>query len=108
MSKKKKTALRGEKNEFSQKYIEAPYPHFRKYRKSGHPALLIGEDINNSNRVVYRRTSHEHNFGKGKAYDTVSPNPKPYDPRPMYIEKKKRVDEKKNFASRPYPWKFKK
>ena len=36
-------ARRAAKNKYGNKRVEAPYPHFRYYRKSGHPALIVGE-----------------------------------------------------------------
>ena len=38
--------------------------------------------------------------------EKVSPNPNPKDPRPMYIGKRVRHDEKKNFSTWKYPWKY--
>ena len=95
------------KNKCVQKYIEAPYPHFRKYKKSRHPALLVGEDRKNRNVVIFHRTSHESSVARKKGFFVISPNPKPGDSRPMYVEKKKRADEKKFFSPRPYTWKIK-
>lgn len=37
--------------------------------------------------------------------EKVEPNPNPKDPRPMYIGKRVRHDEKKNFGEK-YPWKY--
>ena len=83
------------------------FPHFRKYRKSNHPALILAE-VNDNKDYLFRRTSHQKSVARKKGYEEVNPNPNPRDPDPMFIEKRKRVDKKSNFYPRPYSWKYKK
>lgn len=95
--------------------VEAPYPHFRNYRKSGHPALIVGEqkgkktDKQGNERETeeyrYRKVMHGETEG-GRTNETVTPNPNPNDPKPMRIAKRVRHDEKKNFGNKPLPWKY--
>lgn len=87
------------------KHVSAPYPHFRYYKKSGHPALIVGEQPIEEYR--YRKVSHSEK--EGRHYnEEVFPNPNPKDSKPMYIGKRVRHDKKKNFHSDPLPWKYKK
>ena len=87
--------------------VEAPYPHFRYYRKSGHPALIVGEQKTEQNveEYKYRKVMHGEKDGK-RTNELVYPNPRPGDPDPMYIGKRVRHDEKDNFEPRPLPWKY--
>ncbi len=80
------------------------YPHFRKYVKSGHPALIVGE--HNTNEYKYRKVMHSERDGR-HLNEKVYPNPNPADKKPMHIAKRVRHDEKKYFP-RKYPWKYKK
>ena len=86
--------------------VEAPYPHFRKYLKSGHPALIVGERLNANSQeeYQYRKVMHGDKDGRHNN-DPVIPNPKPGDTEPMYIAKRKRYDLKKFFSLKPYKWK---
>ncbi len=34
--------------------VEAPYPHFRHYKKSGHPALIVGEQKREGEKDEYK------------------------------------------------------
>ena len=81
--------------------VEAPYPHFRYYLKSGHPALIIGEQPIEEYR--YRKVMHSDKDG-GRNNEIVIPNPNPNDPDPMYIGKRVRHDKKENFESKPLTW----
>lgn len=86
------------------KIPEDKYPHFRKYLKSGHPALITGEysDI----EYDYRKVTHSEREGR-HLNEKVFPNPNLNDKEPMYITKRTRHDKKKNFSSWIYPWKYK-
>ena len=95
--------------------VEAPYPHFRYYKKSHHPALIIGEQkgekkddkgkIHITDEYRYRKVMHGEKDG-ARNNEKVYPNPNPKDPKPMYIGKRVRHDEKKNFENLPLPWKY--
>ena len=80
------------------------FPHFRYYRKSGHPALIVGEHSEKEYR--FRKVTHSRSEG-GRKNEKVSPNPNPKDPDPMYIVKRIRHDKKSYFRER-LPWKYKK
>lgn len=88
--------------------IEAPYPHFRYYKKSKHPALIVGEQkgVKNEKEIEeyrYRKVMHGETEG-GRTNETVYPNPDPDDPDPMRIAKRVRHDDKENFEEKPLPW----
>ena len=86
--------------------IEAPYPHFRYYRKSGHPALIVGEQLNNgTDEYRYRKVSHSEKDGR-HCNEVVYPNPDPKDKESMYIAKRIRHDNKENFEPKPLPWNY--
>lgn len=90
--------------------VEAPYPHFRYYRKSGHPALIVGEqkgvkDEEEIDEYRFRKVMHGEREGD-RINETVYPNPDPSDPEPMRIAKRVRHDNKENFEPRPLPWKY--
>lgn len=84
-------------------HVNAPYPHFRYYKKSGHPALIIGEQP--IEEYKYRKVMHSEKDGK-RTNEKVYPNPRPGDSEPMYIGKRVRHDFKKNFEPKPLPWKY--
>ena len=90
-----------------QQRIEAPYPHFRYYNKSKHPALIVGEQKSEKDvdEYKYRKVMHGDKDGK-RTNEKVYPNPDPNDPDPMYIGKRVRHDDKNNFEPRPLPWKY--
>lgn len=91
-------------NSPNQPRVEAPFPHFRLYFKSGHPALIVGEqNVGKGDEYKFRGVSH--NKVKGRGSDTVKHNPNPNDKKPMIIEHRVRHDEKKFFSPKPYPWK---
>ena len=77
------------------------YPHFRYYRKSGHPALIVSEY--SSDEYNYRKVMHSEKEGK-RNNEKVFPNPDPFDDKPMYIARRVRHDKKKNFESFYLPW----
>lgn len=95
--------------------IEAPYPHFRYYNKSKHPALIVGEqkgskkEKNGGKREIeeykYRKVMHGEKDGK-RNNETVYPNPDPNDKDPMRIGRRVRHDDKENFEKKPLPWKY--
>ena len=79
------------------------YPHFRHYKKSGHPALILSEEKND--RYKFRRvTSSE--FSGHHRNEKVEPNPDKRRKTPMYIVKQRQVDEKKHFSEWKYSWKY--
>lgn len=98
-------AIRKQNSE--QERVEAPYPHFRYYRKSKHPALIVGEQTteNNEEEYRYRKVTHSERDGR-HINEKLDPNPNPSDPKPMYIAKRIRHDDKDNFEPRPLPWKY--
>ena len=78
------------------------YPHFRHYKKSGHPALILSEDT--ADKYKFRRvTSSE--FSGHHRNERIEPNPDIRRITPMYIVKQKQSDYKKNFSTWKYPWK---
>lgn len=86
----------------------AKYPHFRRYKRSKHPALILSsaKKTTNNDSYLYRKTSHSPKL-TSRGYEKVYPNPNPKDPNPMYIENKKRVDYKNQFGP-DLGWKYKK
>lgn len=87
----------------NERHIKAPYPHFRYYKKSKHPALIVGEQSIDEYR--YRKVMHGEKDGKRKN-EIVFPNPDPTDSDPMCIGKRVRHDKMENFEARPLPWKY--
>ena len=83
--------------------IEAPYPHFRYYKKSKHPALIVGEQPVDEDK--YRKVMHGEKDGS-RNNEIVYPNPDKRDNEPMYIGKRTRHDKKDNFENVPLPWKY--
>ena len=79
------------------------YPHFRYYKKSGHPALIVGEQP--IDEYKYRKVMHRAKDGK-KTNEKVYPNPNPKDKNPMYIGTRVRHDKKSNFRKDILPWKY--
>lgn len=80
------------------------YPHFRYYKKSGHPALIIGE--HSKDEYKYRKVMHSERDGR-HLNERVYPNPDHSDPKPMFISNRKRHDKKKYFGIQ-LSWKYKK
>ena len=95
--------------------IEAPYPHFRYYKKSKHPALIVGEQkgkkqdkygkMHDIEEYKYRKVMHDDRDGR-HLNETIYPNPEPRDFEPMHIAKRVRHDDKRNFAPKPLSWKY--
>ena len=86
------------------------FPHFRRYIRNNHPVLIVSEaKIEKKNdSFLYRKTSHSQKL-TNRSVDKISPNPNPKDDRPMYIEKRKRVDFKRKFGPiLPWNWPQKK
>ncbi len=82
---------------------EPTYPHFRYYKPSKHPALIVNE--RSDEEFNYRKVMHNENDGKRKN-EKVYPNPNPKDKKPMYIGKRVRHDKKNKFESFILPWKY--
>jgi len=84
------------------------FPHFRFYKKNNHPALIVGNAKirEHNDSYLYRKTSHSSKITK-RGSEKVYPNPNPLDKRPMYIEKRKRVDFKYLFGPK-LNWKYNK
>ena len=98
---------REKERQAKQERVEAEYPHFRYYKKSQHPALITGEQVNEKEQEEYnyRKVMHGEKDG-GRTNETVYPNPNPKDPKPMHIGKRTRHDVKENFDAKPLPWKY--
>lgn len=79
------------------------YPHFRRYYKSKHPAMITGE--HSESEWNYRKTMHGERDGR-HLNEIISPNPNPLDPNPMYVAKRVRHDNKDNFSKWRYNWKI--
>ena len=79
------------------------YPHFRHYKKSGHPALILspeGDDKYKFRRVTSSEFSGHHRNEK------IEPNPDKRRKTPMYVVKQRQIDLRKNFSSWKYSWKY--
>lgn len=79
------------------------FPHFRKYLKTNHPALIVGEK--SDDEYNFRKVMHPEKEGR-HLNEKVIPNPDPADPKPMHIAKRVRHDQKDNFSTWKYPWKY--
>lgn len=79
------------------------FPHFRYYKKSGHPALITAE--HSETEYKYRKVMHGDRDGR-HPNEKVYPNPNPKDSKPMYIGKRVRHDEKRFFSKWKYPWNY--
>ena len=78
------------------------FPHFRKYFKSNHPALILNEK---GEDYEFRRvTSSE--FSGHHRNEMIDPNPDRTRKTPMFIVKAKQQDNKKRFSTWTYPWKY--
>ncbi len=87
---------------------EPTYPHFRKYLKSNHPALIIGDNKSEKGEEYrFKKVTHSEKDGR-HLNEKIVPNPDPKDKRPMYIGKRVRHDLKTNFAKKALSWKFSK
>ncbi len=78
------------------------FPHFRRYKKNNHPALVTGE--HSEKEYNFRKVTHNEKDGR-HLNEKVYPNPNPKDPKPMYIGKRERHDEKNKFGEK-LPWKY--
>lgn len=90
--------------EFDKPNEEQKYPHFRKYKKSGHPAMITGE--HSAKEWNYRKVMHKDRDGR-HLNDKYDPNPNPLDSEPMYVARRVRYDDKKNFSTWRYRWRIK-
>lgn len=79
------------------------FPHFRRYKKSGHPALITSEF--SDSEYNFRKVMHGERDGR-HLNEKIVPNPNPKDIRPMYITKRIRHDDKKYFGSKIKDWKY--
>ena len=91
------------KKKLGRKPSKETYPPFRYYRKSKHPTLITGE--RSQDEYNYRKVMHSEKDGK-RRNEKIYPNPNPRDKKPMYIGKRIRHDEKRNFDTIPLPWKY--
>lgn len=87
------------KNESAKK---EKFPHFRRYNKSGHPALILDEDKDD---YLFRRVTSSEKSGHHKN-EKVFPNPDTRRSTPMYIVKNRQKDKKKFFSKKKYSWKY--
>ncbi len=78
------------------------YPHFRRYKVSNHPALIVKE--HSGDEYAYRKVTHSKKDGR-HLNEKVEPNPNPADKKPMYIAKRVRHDKKNKFGKR-LPWNY--
>lgn len=103
---KKKVDTKSVKRKEQTKPKKETYPHFRRYSKSEHPTLIVGEQINAKNKeeYKYRKVMHSEKDGR-HLNEKIYPNPDPTDNRPMHIAKRVRHDEKKFFGKRLF-WKY--
>ena len=83
--------------------MKETYPHFRKYKKSNHPALIVSEK--SKTEYNFRKVTHSERDGR-HLNEKVYPNPDKKDNKPMYIAKRVRYDNKNNFSNWVYPWKY--
>lgn len=82
------------------------YPHFRYYKPSKHPTLVVGEQSQGgSDEYRYRKVMHSERDGR-HLNEKVFPNPNPKDKNPMYIGRRVRHDKKSKFEKTPLPWKY--
>lgn len=91
------------KSKIKNKHVSAPYPHFRYYKKSGHPALIVGEQPVEEYR--FRKVMHSEKDG-GRNNEIIYPNPNRRDKEPMCISKRVKHDKKTTFEDKPLPWRY--
>lgn len=77
------------------------YPHFRHYKPSNHPAMIVAE--RSEDEYSYRKVTHSAYDGR-HLNEKIEPNPNPRDERPMYAGKRVRHDKKVKFSKWKYPW----
>ena len=101
---RKSYAIRAQNNKKkNNNRVDAPYPHFRYYKKSRHPALIVGEQP--VEEYQYRKVMHGEKDGS-RQNEMIYPNPNPADPNPMGISRRVRHDKKEYFEDKPLPWKY--
>jgi hypothetical protein len=88
------------KNDKTQK---ESYPHFRYYKKSRHPALIVGECP--VDEYKFRKVTSSERDGE-RLNEKVDPNPDKTMKTPMYIGKRTRHDKKKYFDKNKLSWKY--
>ncbi|MCI1245267.1 MAG: hypothetical protein LKG11_04935 [Bacilli bacterium] len=72
--------------------------HFRKYRKSNHPSLIVGDD---GRAYDFIGLTHSPYSGGHKCHE-LSSNPDPRDPRKSYLRRELRSDSHHSFR-KPIP-----
>ena len=97
MSYKKK------KSSSKPKKTKEKFPHFRLYKKSGHPALILSEDTDE--KYKFRRVTTSE-FSGHHRNECIDPNPDKRRKTPMYIVKQRQSDYKTKFSKWKYPWEF--
>lgn len=102
---KPKTGAKNPASKATDKPKKETFPHFRKYKKSGHPALILNEYT--ENEYNFRKVMHAEEDG-GRKNEMIDPNPDKDDPIPMGIATRVRHDKKKYFSTWIYPWKYRK
>lgn len=106
LRKQGKVNVISKNKKFGEKPKKESYPHFRYYKPSRHPALIIGEQKSDKNdEYRYRKVMHSEYDGR-HLNEKVYPNPNPKDKKPMYIGNRIRHDEKTKFEEKPLPWKY--
>ncbi len=104
---KQNTRKQKNKQNIKNQRVEAPYPHFREFLKSKHPALIVGEQVSKENGEEYKYRKVMHNDKDGRHLnEVVFPNPNPKDNKPMYIAKRVRHEKKSYFSLTPKKWKY--
>ena len=94
------------KKSFGKKPKKETYPHFRYYKLSKHPTLVVGEQNGSKgDEYRYRKVMHGDRDGR-HLNEMVYPNPNSKDKDPMYIGKRVRHDLKTKFEKNPLPWKY--
>ena len=95
--------LKRKKPSVAKRKAKEKFPHFRNYKKSGHPALILSND--GDDKYKFRRvTSSE--FSGHHRNEKIEPNPDKRRTTPMYIVKQRQSDFKKHFSTWKYSWKY--
>lgn len=102
MSKRSNNTRKPPCNNGAAKLKKETYPHFRRYKVSNHPALIVNE--HSDTEYDYRKVMHGEKDGR-HLNEKVEPNPDPTDKKPMYIAKRVRHDKKNKFGKR-LPWQY--
>lgn len=93
--------MRKQKRHHGKEKKAETFPHFRPYKKSGHPALILGEEKDD---YRFRRVTSSEKSGHHRN-EKIEPNPDKRRNTPMYIVKQQQTDKKIYFGKR-YPWKL--